>query len=743
VDDIDITRLSAFDFELLCADLFGEILGARMEVFAPGTDRGIDLRHMSADGSVVVQCKHWVKSDRPAFLRHMEKVEAAKVRALKPAQYILATSVSLTVPAKEKLVEDLSPYLAEGDIYGLEEIGVELRKRPRLVERHIRLWLSSTAVLQAVLNKTTLTRTSRLRRNLGKTLKAFAPYPGLDEARRLLEARGVCVISGMPGIGKTTLAQVLCAEYVQAGYDLYDISNDADEVNAVWDDDASQVFYCDDFLGRSALGDKLDWNAGARLVEVLKEVESSGNKRMVLTTRGYFLERARQVSEPLGRYDFGRHTFVVDLADHQFATRTAILYNQVYFSRLADDRKAAFASPAVYLDVLRHPNFNPRVIEDTFAIAAQDDLTPPAAVDLLGQNLRDPDGVWRPIFLNQLTSHAAEVMEVLLLLGDGATSANLFRAWREYSHSPAREVHLSALEDALKVLHQTMVQVYGGKAAWVYFSNPSVEDYLRGHLEKAPMTVARLIRTAPFFEQIERAWVFAQERPALARILSDHLPELGAAVKRTYGAVPVDHGRPDVLHRVSVTLALADAFAVDELYTFAEDTLRMIDLTDDLGNLAKAVELTVLCRRSPSEALRHVAAQLSVRIAAEVIEDLSDWSSVDRAVAFLEQLHDLPGYGALATAEAAREAAAHAAIDAIASDGLGRISGVSLRELGDIIDYAGQWDDFSPHMEHVRESLAIIEMEEEQESELADYYSGYAEDTEMAGQMFSLLRDAG
>ncbi|MEV6812569.1 restriction endonuclease [Micromonospora sp. NPDC051296] len=743
MDDIDITRLSAFDFEVLCADLFGEILGARLEVFAPGADRGIDLRHMSARGDVIVQCKHYSRSGRSALLSHMEKIEAAKVRALKPAQYILATSAGLTVHAKEELVEKLSPYLAKSDIYGIDEIVVELRKRPQLVERHIRLWLSGTAVLRAVLNKTTLTRTSRLLRNLDKTLEVFAPHPGLNEAQRLLEARGVCVISGMPGIGKTTLAQVLCASYVRAGYDLYDISADANEVNAVWDDDARQVFFCDDFLGRSAFGDKLGRNADARLVDVLKQVELSENKRMVLTTRGYILEQARQVSEPLERYAFDRHSFVLDLADHQFATRAAILYNQVYFSRLADDPKAAFASPDVYLDVIRDPNFNPRVIEDTLTIAAQDGLTASAAVEVLRHNLNDPDEVWRPIFRNQLTSHAGEVMEILLLLGDGVTSDDLFRAWHAYSNSPAREVHQPAMEDALRILDRTMIQMYGGSPCRVYFSNPSVEDYLRKHVEKAPATVARLIRTAPFFEQIERAWLYARESPTLRRMLADHLQDLAAAVKRTYDAEPVDCRDLNVLHRVNVTLAIADAFAVAELYTFAEEKLRNVDLTDDIDDLAEAVESSVLCNRSPSKVLRQVAARLSQRIAAEVTEDLPDWSSVERAVAFLEQLHGLPGHEALATAEAAREATARATIDAIGSAGLGRISGVSLRELADIIDYADQWDHFSPYMDDVRQSLAIVEMEEARESELADYYSGDAENEELADRMFSLLRDVG
>jgi hypothetical protein len=62
---------------------------------------------------------------------------------------------------------------------------------------------------------------------------------------------------------------VLCADYVREGYDLYDISDDVDEVNKVWDDDARQVFFYDDFLGQAAFGDKLGKNEDARLVDIL------------------------------------------------------------------------------------------------------------------------------------------------------------------------------------------------------------------------------------------------------------------------------------------------------------------------------------------------------------------------------------------------------------------------------------------------------------------------------------------
>ena len=153
MDTFDLGRLTDFDFEAVCKDLFESILESRLEIFTPGTDRGIDLRYMSAGSSnVVIQCKNWERNKRSSLMSHMAKVELPKIHSLQPGRYILATSVALSVTAKDQLAETLSPYvLSPGDIYGLHEIEALLRERPEIVARHLRLWLSSAQVLQALL----------------------------------------------------------------------------------------------------------------------------------------------------------------------------------------------------------------------------------------------------------------------------------------------------------------------------------------------------------------------------------------------------------------------------------------------------------------------------------------------------------------------------------------------------------------------------------------------------------------
>ena len=644
MDDIDITRLSDFDFERLCEDLFGEILGMRLEIFAPGADGGIDLRHMSAGGDVVIQCKHWHRSGRAALVRHMKEREATKVRRLNPSRYILATSAELNVNAKRKLAQELSPYLKEADVYGMQEIVAELGRRPRLVARHIRLWLSGASVLQALLNKRTLTRSSRLHRNLKKTLEVYAPNTSFIEAKRLLEERRICVISGLPGIGKTTLARVLCADYVRDGFDLYDVSDDVDEVNAVWDDDARQVFYYDDFLGQSALGDKLGKNEDARLIDLLRDVSGSDNKRIILTTRGYILERARQIYERLERFDFRPNTFVLDLEEYRDSVRAAILYNHVHFSALSEECKAAFTPADVYLDIIYHRNYNPRIIENTIDIAVQNELSPADTVGLLRYNLSNPGELWHPIFRNQLPTQAAEVLETLLFLGDGTEVYDVGRAWQAYSNSPAREVNDSTLMDAVRILDQTMIQANSGSVSRVYFTNASVADYLKAHVEKAPATYIRVIRTATFFEQVERAWIFAQESRALMSALTAHSNDVRNAIYRTLLAAPVNHHEIELIRRVNVALAISQACGIVDLTDLILDAISATDLTGSLDDLEEALELTMRCKASVSERLRQIASDLAERIAAEVTADVRDWSSAERAVSIVSQLYGRPGY---------------------------------------------------------------------------------------------------
>ncbi|MCT9091720.1 restriction endonuclease [Streptomyces sp. ASQP_92] len=109
MDSFELGRLTDHDFEVVCHDLFSDVLGIPLEIFPRGRDRGIDLRHTGCAGTTVVQCKHWPRATQKTLIRRLIKDELPKVRALAPDRYIVATTVGLTVDGKEESSATPSP----------------------------------------------------------------------------------------------------------------------------------------------------------------------------------------------------------------------------------------------------------------------------------------------------------------------------------------------------------------------------------------------------------------------------------------------------------------------------------------------------------------------------------------------------------------------------------------------------------------------------------------------------------
>ncbi|MBL7258223.1 restriction endonuclease [Paractinoplanes lichenicola] len=428
VDGFDLGRLNYREFEEVCRDLFGEILGFPLEVFTPGPDGGIDLRHVSDDGhTVIVQCKHWHGSGTSALLSRLKTDEAPKVRNLKPDRFLLAVSVGLTPHNKQVILDTFAPALrTPSDIYGLDDIVGALRDRPRLVERHFRLWLSSTAVLRTVLDRASHLRSSWLRDELTRTAETFVPHYGFVRAAQVLAAQRVCVITGAPGVGKTTVAMMLAYWHMGHGFQVHEVRRDVDEIDELWRDDEQQVFLYDDFLGQTMLDRPRD-NEDRRLVSMISRIRRTPGKALVMTTRSHILGEAQRGSDRLGGPDVSIVTSVVELSDLDFEMRGQIVYNYVSRSSIRQEEKARFGQPEVWEPIVSHRRFSPRLIEETMRLAGPG--TPDVVAHLLA-NLEDPLHIWERIVENELSREAVELLEILFLTGETKPGARPGRSVR-------------------------------------------------------------------------------------------------------------------------------------------------------------------------------------------------------------------------------------------------------------------------------------------------------------------------
>ena len=251
----NFSELSYFEFESLCRDLLQAELELTLELFGPGRDRGIDIRYVGrANGerkTIVAQCKCWNENAFDNLLSHLRNDELPKIQALKPSRYILMTSVALTPDRKDRIIAELEPWIkSPSDIFGKDDISGLIARHQEVERRHIKLWLTSTEVLRALLNSDIATRSEgaleearRLNSVCGFRTRAFVG------CERFWRSTHVCVISGMPGVGKSMLANVLLAAYASEGYQPIVISADIEEGERTWSSKDRQVFHYDDFLG--------------------------------------------------------------------------------------------------------------------------------------------------------------------------------------------------------------------------------------------------------------------------------------------------------------------------------------------------------------------------------------------------------------------------------------------------------------------------------------------------------------
>ncbi|MCK1298031.1 restriction endonuclease [Bradyrhizobium sp. 24] len=184
----DFSSLSHPDFESLCLDLAGAHADLRFEAFSPGPDGGIDGRHAKANELTILQVKHYRGSSFSDLKRAMRH-EQDSIETLQPTRYILATSHSLTPDNKAALAEIIGcPLQSESDILGPAELNRLLRENRGIEKAHIKLWLSSTAVLDQIVNAALSGFTNTTKDEIERKVK-YRTFPRSEEQANLLEKK--------------------------------------------------------------------------------------------------------------------------------------------------------------------------------------------------------------------------------------------------------------------------------------------------------------------------------------------------------------------------------------------------------------------------------------------------------------------------------------------------------------------------------------------------------------------------
>lgn len=538
--DYDFRILQPSEFECFSRDLLQAREKIFIESFADGKDKGIDLRFAyDKTKTCIVQCKRY--KDWSELKRSLKK-EIGKVKILNPQRYILTTSVDLTVDQKEEVINIFAPYiLVCTDVLGRKDLNNLLEQHPTIEINYHKLWLASTNVLNTIINCATLNWSSFELERIEKDIRLYVENKSLNKALDILKDNHYVVISGIPGIGKTTLARMLVYTMLAQGYEEFVyVTDDLDNAAKMFNKEKRQIFFFDDFLGSNSFVQQ-SVSFENKLITFIEKVKNSKHTLFILSTREYVLSEAKVHYEKLSMSNIDLAKCTIELEYYTKSIKARILYNHLAEANIPPEYIDVFLDKRGYLAIIRHQNFNPRVIESIIKEQIWKTVDANDFADKVKEFFDNPISVWQFAF-EKLDIETRYALLVLGTMGSNVKLVDFQEAYKKFCKLTYQDVGLKYDDvnwrQSLKVLMNCFVKVENQKGVkLISMYNPSIADFVVFYLSQNSTTVKQLLSGACFIEQLYNVFtddsdVF--EKKNLVCVGESDYPVIEASFKRIW-----------------------------------------------------------------------------------------------------------------------------------------------------------------------------------------------------------------
>ncbi len=507
----DFSTLNDRDLEELTRDLLSKKLNVNFQSFKPGPDKGIDLRYstINDENEIVVQVKHYLSSGISKLKQDLKNNEISKLASLNPKHYIFCTSLPLSPQDKQDIKNIFSPYiLTTSDVIGKEDLNKWLEDYPEIQERHFKLWLSSIDLIKRIVKNGVKGRSEFYKEKILKEITLYVPNKTHNNAVEALNNNHFILITGAPGIGKSTLANMLTYQLLAENFELIYV-REITEAEAAYSPEKKQVFYFDDFLGGITLDLFSSKNADSAIVNFIERVRRDKYTRLILTFRTTILNQAKNISDKIQNSNIDISNYEVRIENYTDWDKARILYNHIYLSDLQDEQKLIYFQNDFHWKVIKHRFYNPRLIQ---GITNKNNIVDSEYSEkFILEILNDPKKIWEKPFNIQITQISRLLLLTMFSLGGGIYYITDERLKEAFNNRINYEAENNNYQRQGNEYNSALSELVGGfiirtidkNTVRYSFLNPSIEDFIYEYFKNSNEEYLKLLYSSIFFEQFK------------------------------------------------------------------------------------------------------------------------------------------------------------------------------------------------------------------------------------------------